>query len=362
MINYCLKFCIVCGLCLCYSLNFAQGYRIDIDLGESKRDGLFLGYYLNGKTYVKDSATVLENGKYAFQGPEQLPRGMYFLADGTTLLFDFVVGTDQNFKMILAEEEFSEVRVEGDEDNRLFFENMRFNLERQKEGAPFIQTLRDSTSSIQEKGQAEREVGRINRQVAAYQNEIIEQYPQSILATLFKSGKQVEMPEEIANATDQGSERRKLYYYRNHYWDFFDLDDPVLMRLPRSFYKEKVDDFLDNLVLPSQDSIIVAVDELIAQSKKEEETYQYLVWHLTTKYQSSKIMGMDEVYVHLVDTYFETGEMDFWANEQLKKNLPVSKQSYRNGSSKSCLTRLSGKTPSLARSFQRLYRHLFLRS
>ena len=32
-------------------------------------------------------------------------------------------------------------------------------------------------------------------------------------------------------------------------------------------------------------------------------------------------MGLDEVFIHLYDTYFESGEMDFWANESLKKNL-----------------------------------------
>ena len=32
-------------------------------------------------------------------------------------------------------------------------------------------------------------------------------------------------------------------------------------------------------------------------------------------------MGQDEVFVHLYDTYFATGEMDFWANESLKGNL-----------------------------------------
>ena len=41
-------------------------------------------------------------------------------------------------------------------------------------------------------------------------------------------------------------------------------------------------------------------------------------------------MGMDEVYVYIVDNYFSTGEMDFWANEQLKKNLVDKADQYRN--------------------------------
>ena len=32
-------------------------------------------------------------------------------------------------------------------------------------------------------------------------------------------------------------------------------------------------------------------------------------------------MGLDRVFVHLYDTYFASGEMDYWANNQLKNNL-----------------------------------------
>ena len=38
-------------------------------------------------------------------------------------------------------------------------------------------------------------------------------------------------------------------------------------------------------------------------------------------YQTPEIMGLDAVFVHLYNKYFATGEMDYWANAQLKKNL-----------------------------------------
>ncbi|MEM7297505.1 MAG: redoxin domain-containing protein, partial [Bacteroidota bacterium] len=101
----------------------------------------------------------------------------------------------------------------------------------------------------------------------------------------------------------------------------FDLGNSILLRVPKSIYKPKVDEYLDNLTSPVIDSIKRSVDEVISKAKKDETTYQYLTWYLTIKYQTSKIMGMDEIYVHIVDTYFMTGEMDYWANETLKNNL-----------------------------------------
>lgn len=60
---------------------------------------------------------------------------------------------------------------------------------------------------------------------------------------------------------------------------------------------------------------------MIAKAKQNQETYKYLVWTLMLKYQTPEYMGLDEIFVHLNDKYFASGEMNFWANDKLKKNL-----------------------------------------
>ena len=315
----------------CISNSYCQGYKIDLTISGLDSAELYLGYYINGKTYLKDSATYVSDGKYSFEGNEPLDKGMYFVAKNTTLVFDLVVGEDQTFELQTNETEYaSSMKVIGDQDNRLFFENMFYNLEMRKEAMSFVDVLKDSTASESEKGSAQQEMESINKRVFEYQDEIIAKYPESILATLFKSTKQVEIPDDLISGVDDESNQKKRYYYIDHYWDLFDLGDPVLLRLPNMIYNEKVDDYLDNLILPAPDSIKMEIDALIEQAKRDKQTYQHLVWHLTIKYQTSKIMGMDEVYVHIVDNYFMTGEMDFWANDQLKKNLKEKADQYRN--------------------------------
>ncbi len=39
------------------------------------------------------------------------------------------------------------------------------------------------------------------------------------------------------------------------------------------------------------------------------------------KYQQPEIMGLDAVYVNIYDKYFATGEMSFWVNDKMAKNL-----------------------------------------
>jgi len=48
------------------------------------------------------------------------------------------------------------------------------------------------------------------------------------------------------------------------------------------------------------------------------------------KYQNPDVMGFDKVFVHLADKYFLSGEMDFWANTQLKENLRAMIEPMRN--------------------------------
>jgi len=60
---------------------------------------------------------------------------------------------------------------------------------------------------------------------------------------------------------------------------------------------------------------------MVAKAKKNQETYKYMIFTLILKYQNPELMGLDDVFVYLNDKYFETGEMNYWANEKYRKNI-----------------------------------------
>lgn len=307
-------------------------YQIDIQIEEvADSADLFLGYYFAGKTYVRDTATFNEERGYAFSGDDSLDKGMYFLAQNGSLLFDLVVGDDQFFTLKTNSQDYVDfMEVEGDEENSLFFDNMHFNRKRNEEATPLVEILRDSTSSSEAKADAQGKFEEINARVEDYVEMVLNDHPGSILAAILGANKRLGIPEEEAAKIDMNDKKARFAYFRDHYWDNIDLGNAALIRLSSPIYKQKVDDYMDNLVYPAPDSVKKAVDQLVKAARKDADTYQYLVWHLTIKYQTSKIMGLDEVYVHLVDNYFLTGEMDFWANDQLKKNLKEKADQYRS--------------------------------
>lgn len=299
------------------------GYAIRCTIHGLKDTTVYLCYYYGESTFVRDTARVDKNGKFVFDGPKALPQGIYFVVLDKTRLFDLAIGPNQHFSIQTdASDYIRKAVITGDDDNRLFFENMRFNMERNKEAEPFVKILQDTTI-IDDKRKKEAREGwsKINEKVLAYQKDIIARYPHTMTARLLKTQQRIEIPDPPKKPDGTIDSTFQLRYYRQHFFDNFDLSDDALIRLPQPLYSKKVNEYLDQLFVPQADSLKKPIRWLIDQAKKNQETYKYMVWLITIKYQNPEIMGLDELFVYMYDTYFATGEMDFWINEKLKKNL-----------------------------------------
>lgn len=302
---------------------FAQnGYKIQFKVDGLKDTTAYLGYYYGESTFVKDTAKVNHAGEFVFDGKQALPQGVYFLVLNKTRIFEIVVSKTQTFSLETNTSDYvRHMKVTGDIDNKLFFENMIFNTERHKEAEPFIKIIQDSTLSEDKKKDARENFKKVNEKVMAYQEGIINQYPTTLTARIFKANKAVKIPESPKHANGSIDSTFQLKWYREHFFDNFDLADDALIRMPRPIYQEKIHEYLDKLYAPQADTLKKALEKVISKARKNQETYKYSVWAAVLKYQNPEIMGLDEVYVHLNDTYFASGEMNFWANESMRKNL-----------------------------------------
>lgn len=304
-------------------------YSIQFKVQGLKDTTAYLGYYFAESTYVRDTANVNSKGEFTFDGKQALPQGVYFLVLDKSRIFDFVVGSTQHFSLETSTTDYvKNMVVKNDLDNKLFFENMVYNMERNKEAEPFINILQDTTLKDEtKKKEAREEFTKVNEKVTAYQNEVIGKHPTTMTARLFKTSKKVEIPDPPKRPDGSIDSTFQLRYYREHFFDHFDLSDDALVRLPQPIYNKKVIEYLDKLYAPQVDTVWQAIEKIVAKAKKNRETYKYMVFTLIVKYQTPEYMGMDELFVRLYDTYFangkngEKGEMDFWANEKYKKNL-----------------------------------------
>lgn len=304
-----------------------QGYTIEFKINGLKDTTVYLGHFYGESTYVKDTARVNSKGEFTFHGNKKLPAGIYFLVMNKTRVFDFVVNKDQHFKITTdAAAYVPRAKVEGDIDNELFFKNLHYNSGRNEEAGPYVKVMQDSLASEEEKKAARYNLQKINEKVMSFQKSVIEKHPDAVVSKIFKANMSPQVPD-----VPEGAEKSNyaLKYYREHYWDNFDLADETMLRLNEPLYRKKVEDYLDRLFMQHPDTLTAAINKLAEEAKKNEETYKYLVWTVTMKYQRPEIMGLDEVFVNIYDTYFASGEMDFWANASLKKNLKEQAEKYR---------------------------------
>ena len=292
-------------------------YKIDFEVIGWSDTTAYLGYYYGESTYIKDTAIVDTNGKFEFQNEGTLPHGVYFLVLDKSKIFDFLVGSDQHFSVATDTSNYIlNMKVEGDINNQTFLDNMKFNVSMNAKAKPHLEMLNDSIANADDKEKARVALASLNAEVMEQQQKSIESNEGFLVSDLLKAQQKVEIPKELRENRQAG-----FLYYKEHFWDNFDVTNDALIRLPEPLYKNKVEEYLDNLFIQSPDTLIPAIDNLITKAKTNAETYKFLVWNLTVKYQTPKYMGQDPIFIHLYDDYFATGEMDYWANESLKKNL-----------------------------------------
>ncbi|HTF20113.1 MAG TPA: thioredoxin-like domain-containing protein [Chryseolinea sp.] len=326
---------IICALLPLISFSQA-GYDLKFKIEGLNDTTVYLGNFYGETTYIKDTARANSRGEFEFKGPKPLLyRGVYFIVlmqgGKPARQFDFLIADKQQFSMETKSSDYVKyMKVTGDPDNALFFENMLFNGERHKEAEPFIKVLQDSTLSKEQKKEARIAYTSINEKVIAYQNDLIAKHPGTLTSKILKANQTVIIPDPPKLKDGSIDSTFQLKWYRQHFFDNFDLAEPGLICLPTPLYKNKINEYLDKLFVQQPDSIMRGMESYISRAKPNQETYKYATWITLLKYQQPDIMGLDEVYVRMYDKYYASGQMDFWVNDKLKKNLKEGADRLRN--------------------------------
>ncbi len=289
-------------------------YRIEVKVDGFAHDTLLLGYYLGDKQYVRDTSTR-QGTAFVFQGEEPLPPGMYMLVFPPENQFvQFLVDRhDQHFTMRMDFAELTHsVKVRGSAQNEAFQRYLSF-LEKQRLKAEELRERLEQATDESQKRQLETQLEAIDEEVKNYQLRLIEQHPGTLLAKIVEAN----LPMDVPEFEGEDAQLRRWQWAKNHYFDHIDLAWPGLLRTP--FLQQRVDYYVDKMIVQHPDSISAALDTLLARMRPAPETFQYFLVHFLNKYARSKIVGMDAVYVHLALTYYATGQAPWTDEETLEK-------------------------------------------
>mgnify|MGYP001242184984 FL=1 len=291
-----------------------SGYKITGEVVGLEDSTVMLAYYFGGKQYATDTANVT-NGKFTFRGDEKLKGGMYLVVLSDNKYFDLIV-SEQRFSFSTKLNNLvGEMIFENSEENTPFYEYLNFIITMQKQVNPIRQQL--ETADDQIKKELQIEVQKIDNKVKKYQTSFLENNSDKFFSKIIIATTEIEIPQAPLDSTGSPDKNFPYRFYKKHFWDNIDFSDERMLRTPVFF--SKMDQYLNKLTVKHPDSINLSADILVDKSKANQEIFRYVVSYITSTYERSKIMGMDAVFVHMVENYYITNQCNWVDSTELVK-------------------------------------------
>ncbi|OAV44805.1 TlpA disulfide reductase family protein [Lewinella sp. 4G2] len=299
-----------------------DSHRITVTIDGYEEEIISLANNVLDKQYIVDTAYRNDAGNYVFESDTAaLPGGIYLvvMAPDNNYFQVLINNDDQEFSLKTSIDDLSDVKVKGSKDNELFFSYLEYLDGQQEKGATAQQVLADSSATEAQKKVASDALTALDEEVKAYQEALIEKNPTTFTAKIVKTNLSFPPPDFPELADEEERREAQFRWLQAHYLDPLDLRDDRLLRTP--FLIQRIEYFVDRLHVQHPDSVSAAIDQVLARMDPQSELYKYYVVHFTNRAASSKIVGRDAVYVHMVDKYYASGKA-YWADpDQLKSML-----------------------------------------
>jgi thiol-disulfide isomerase/thioredoxin len=304
------------------STSLAQSFKVTLQTPSYNNGLAYLTYYYGKNINIEDSAIISEKGIAVFEKNEKLLPGVYSIVfPGKNKMVDFLVDSEQviNIKADTLDL-INKTIVTGTRENNLFQQYQKFVAEKgsllQNEMAAFKNSKTKEDSLLHEK-----KYNDLNKELNDYREDIIQKYPESMVASVFNGMKEpkVLMQKPVLREDTLNNYR----YYKQHYWDGITFMDDRIIRTP--FFLPKLQRYFREVLSPAPDSIIAESDYLLLKARTAPEMYKFLLNWFTDEYIYPKYMGQDAVFVHLFEKYHSKG-ISSWLNE--KQLTTISNRAY----------------------------------
>ena len=284
-------------------------YEIEVTVRNFLGDKLFLAHYLGTSNRKQDSAE-LKNGKFVFKGEQSLPTGMYLvILPPRNTYFEIVVNRDQHFSIETDTADFvGNMKISGSEENELMYSDIRFLAGQREKITPLREQYQQLGETDPARKQLETQMAEIDSAVVQFRRKMFNEKPYFFYTRFIKAMQ----PPKVPPKPDGADEYWQYYYYRDHFFDNMDFSDGSLFRSVAM--GNKVKEFMDRWTMKVPDSINKSIDIVLEKAKANDDAFMFFVpWLLNTYGIENKQMGMDAVYVHMVEKYYLSGEA-WWAD------------------------------------------------
>lgn len=318
------------------SLLFALGsvanaqYKIDLQVNGLRDSSIIFGYYFGEGRYVQDTAKLDARGHATLKRDSSLAKGLYLFLLPTGESLDLLIGEQQKFTFSLdMSDPRSSQKVDGAPLTQAFLDFQTFMGQMQQRGESvrkedsLVRTLPTSDPNTEKKREEIREKYKaLDTEVKAYHKELLAQHGEDVLGEFVRATIPISLPEYHPDPSVKNVDSARWMwsytYNSEHYLDNINLASSSLLRTP--LVLPKVNHFLDKMILQIPDTLNKYCDKILERAYLNTETFRFWTSYLLNKYQSSEIIGMDAVFVHIAEKYYLAGRTP-WVDEEFLTKL-----------------------------------------
>ena len=307
-----------------------QAYHIRLKMADAKDSLVFLVHYYGkgGTTIYKSDSAMFKNGVAEFRSKDSTFVGgsyMILMSDKRSN-FEFLLNRGDDITITALQSKLPEgIKFTNSPENEKFQDYQRHAKIYGEEQQGLVKELESAktkadTADIRKRG------GESAKVFADYRKKLVKENPGTLLANILRALEKPEVPEGD-HFLEDGKTKDSTFayrYYKAHYWDNFDFQDDRLIYTP--LYDQLLDEYMSKMVLPWPDSVEHESDMILKKAKGTKDVFHYSLWWLTRNVENSKVMGISDVFVYMVENYYMKGDAFWLTNDELQKYIDRAKK------------------------------------
>ncbi len=307
------------------SFSFSQKYEIKLNIKGISDTVVYLCHHFGKQKYIVDTAAIDSKGNATFTKNKVLPKGIYLIVMPSQGMryFEFLIADSQKITIETDTIDYdNNMVIKGSKENLSFLKYKRKMVELSKKRSLLNSEYEAATKEKNTEKQEEvrQKIMDWSDEMKNYQLSLINENPNYFFSKVLKSMIEPEIPEapkdENGNIID---ETFAYHYFKKHYWDNIDFGESGLLRTP--IFETKLDYFIERMIPPIPDSLIVDINKIIRKSYESGDTlmFKYTCSHIFNMFDTSRIMGYDAVMVAIAEEWYLSGKADWVDSTFLKK-------------------------------------------
>jgi len=280
--------------------------------------------YFGTKKFYADTGE-LKNGVVEFDGEKQASGILGLLMPGQKY-FEFIYNNEDIEFTTEGPDYLGNLTIEKSDENNVFIPYIKFiGSQKSKMGQLGKQRAKLDVDSEEYKVLT-TQINDINEAVVAYQQNIINNHTDKLVSKIVKMSTEVPIPDAPVDANgDIIDSNFRFTYYRDHFWDNVDLTNDALVNNP--IFHNKLEYFFgQNMMIQHWDTVTKFAFNFCDGLNPKSKMFEYSVGWITSSFGKSKIMGMDKVYLEMLNRYYCTDNLEgnspaFWVGEDKFEDL-----------------------------------------